>query len=121
MPQSTHPLPRLLLVEDDPMVSDVIIMMLEDDYAVVHAASAAPALQVLRSAEVPAISVVLLDCLLPHGNVANVLLSADRQAIPVVLISGDPNQAQALDPSRPFLVKPFTQQMLLDVLDIARR
>ena len=119
MPAS--PLCRLLLVEDDPIVRDVIMMMLEDDYDVVHAASAASAIEQLQSADAAEIGVLLLDCLLPLGHVADVLTSADRQSIPVVLISGDHRQAIAVDATRPFLSKPFTQAALLNVLDSARR
>lgn len=64
---------------------------------------------------------MLLDCLLPRGKVGDVLAAADEQSIPVVLISGDPNQARAVDPNRPFLPKPFSQVTLLAVLDSARR
>jgi hypothetical protein len=49
------------------------------------------------------------------------LTEADRRAIPVVLISGDPRQADAVDPSRPFLSKPFSLTALMAVLDSARR
>ncbi len=111
---------RLLLVEDDQMVRETMILMLEDDYEVIHAVSVSTALTQLV-ADGPAIDVMVLDCLLPAGRVADVLSAADRGSIPVVLVSGDPNQAQAVDPERPFLPKPFSQEMLLAVLDSARR
>ncbi len=110
---------RLLLVEDDQMVRETMILMLEDDYEVLHAASVSTALAQLEDA--PVIDVMVLDCLLPSGRVADVLAAADRRSIPVVLVSGDPNQAQAVDPERPFLPKPFSQGVLLAVLDSARR
>lgn len=112
---------RLLLVEDDQMVRETIILMLEDDFEVFHAASVSTALARLQSADAPPIEVMILDCLLPRGNVGDVLTAADQRAIPVVLISGDPRQAQMVDPGRPFLPKPFTQSILLAVLDTARR
>jgi DNA-binding NtrC family response regulator len=112
---------RLLLVEDDQMVRETMILMLEDDYEVLHAVSVSTALAQLDAADGRAIDVMVLDCLLPSGNVADVLQAADRRSIPVVLVSGDPNQAQTVDPSRPFLPKPFSQGMLLAVLDSARR
>ena len=64
---------------------------------------------------------MLLDCLLPGGSVADLLAAADHRSIPVVLISGDPNQAMAVDPALPFLPKPFSQRVLLAVLESARR
>jgi DNA-binding NtrC family response regulator len=112
---------RLLLVEDDQMVRETMILMLEDDYDVLHAATAGAALALLQAADTTAIDVIVLDCLLPAGRVGDVLAVADQRLIPVVLISGDPNQAQAVDPARLFLPKPFTQGILLTVLDSARR
>jgi DNA-binding NtrC family response regulator len=112
---------RLLLVEDDRMVRETIILMLEDDYEVLHAVSVSTALALLEAAESPRVELMVLDCLLPGGAVRDVLAAADQRSIPVVLISGDPNQALAVDPARPFLPKPFTQGILLAVLDSARR
>jgi hypothetical protein len=53
--------------------------------------------------------------------VRDVLAAADQRSIPVVLISGDRNQALAVDPTPPFLPKPSAQGILLAVLDSARR
>jgi DNA-binding NtrC family response regulator len=111
---------RVLLVEDDQLVRETMILMLEDEYEVLNAVSVNTALAQLDAAR-PAIDVMVLDCLLPSGNAADVLAAADRQSIPVVLVSGDPNQAGAVDPTRPFLPKPFSQGMLLAILDSARR
>lgn len=103
------------------MVRDTIILLLEDDYTVLVAASVGPALGHLRQANTRQIDIVLSDCLLPDGRVADVLAEADRQAIPVVLISGDPRQAEKIDRNRAFLGKPFTRESLIAVLDSARR
>jgi DNA-binding NtrC family response regulator len=111
---------RLLLVEDDTMVRDTIMLMLEDDYEILLAVSVRTAMARLRAPEAGRIDLVLLDCLLPDGNVTDVLAAADQQSIPVVLISGDPRQAEARGPGRVFLPKPFTQATLLKVLDTAR-
>jgi DNA-binding NtrC family response regulator len=121
MPVPQIPARRLLLVEDDQMVRETITLMLEDEYEIIHAVSAATALTELGSLGAPSVNVVLLDCLLPKGNVPHILAAADARSVPVVLISGDPNQAQAVDASRPFLQKPFTRATLLSALDSARR
>jgi DNA-binding NtrC family response regulator len=120
---STDPplLPRLLLVEDDRMVRETIELMLEDDYELQMAVSVRTALAYLRSPASLAVDVILLDCLLPDGKLGDVLMEATLRSIPVVLISGDPRQAEAIDSNRPFLPKPFTQATLLDALDTARR
>jgi DNA-binding NtrC family response regulator len=108
MPLSSLSRSRLLLVEDDRMVRETIVLMLEDDYEVLLSDSIKAALAYLHTPEPAPIEVILLDCLLPDGN------------LPVVLISGDPRQAEAMDPSRQFLPKPFTQATLLKILDTAR-
>ncbi|HEY4044485.1 MAG TPA: hypothetical protein VGM32_21940 [Rhodopila sp.] len=61
------------------------------------------------------------DCLLPSGNVSEVLARADRRSIPGVLISGNPDQARTVDESRLWLAKPFGQATLFSVPDSARR
>jgi DNA-binding NtrC family response regulator len=112
---------RVLVVEDDRMVRDTIAQMLDDDYDVATADSVGAALAYLQAADASAIDLVLLDCLIPSGKVADVMTAADRQAIPVVLTSGDPGQAEAAGPTRCFLPKPFSHATLLSVLDSARR
>ena len=111
---------RLLLVEDDPVVRETIRLMLEDDYEIDLAGSAGTALLRLRAPEPPPIDVLLLDCLLPDARMEDVLAEADRRSVPVVLISGDPRQAEKVDPARRFLPKPFAQTALLEMLDTAR-
>ncbi len=112
---------RLLLVEDDQLVREIITLMLEDDYEIFHVASVAGALPVLVLPETPRVDIVLLDCLLSYGNIADVLEAAQQRSIPVVLISGDADQAKAVDPALPFVRKPFSREKLLWVLDSARR
>jgi DNA-binding response OmpR family regulator len=109
-----------LLIEDDGMVRETIAMMLEEVYDTDIAASVSVALAILRAPGPIAIDVMLVDCLLPDGDPADILVEADRRAIPVVLISGDPSQVAALDPQRRFLPKPFTRARLLATLDTAR-
>jgi len=111
---------RLLLVEDDRMVRETIMLMLEDDYEIVLADSVGAAMSHLRAPGHPRIDVMLLDCLLPDGSLADVLAQADQRSIPVVLISGDPRQGQIVGVARRFLPKPFTQATLLKALDTAR-
>jgi CheY-like chemotaxis protein len=112
---------HLLIVEDDELVLDTIVLMLEDDYEILVAGSVGTALSILQAPQTYPIDIVLLDCLLPGGSVADVLSQADRQSIPAVLISGDPSQAESLDPNRQFLRKPFSQATLRHALDTARR
>lgn len=102
------------------MVRETIAMMLEENYDVHLAVSVGTALACLRAPDSVLIDVMLVDCLLPDGNPADILVEADRKSIPVVLISGDPRQIEALGPERRFLPKPFTRARLLATLDTAR-
>ena len=120
MGQTPSPGCHLLLVEDDRMVRDTIILMLEDEYDILHAESVSAALALLHAPDAAGFDVMLLDCLLPNGRVSDVLAVADERGIPVLLISGDPTQAEAIGPGRRFLPKPFTRTTLLSVLDSAR-
>jgi DNA-binding NtrC family response regulator len=110
-------LPPLLLVEDDHMVAETLHAMLEDDYATTKTATAAAALEHLSNQPPP--TIILLDCLLPNGGVPAILAAADALAMPVVLISGDPRQANAFGQSRVFLSKPFSRPSLLAMLRAA--
>lgn len=112
---------RILLVEDDRMVGETLSLMLDDEYDVILAVSVSSALTRLRMSGAPPIDVMLLDCRLPDGKVSDVLAVADQRAIPVVLTSGDPEQAGKMDPTRRFLPKPFSHATLLSILDSARR
>ena len=75
----------------------------------------------MRSNDSSPVDIALLDCLLPDGNLQQVLAEAEQRSIPVVLISGDPRQQEALGETRHFLPKPFSQVNLLAALDTARR
>lgn len=112
---------RVLLVEDDRMVGETLSLMLDDEYDVVLAVSVSSALTVLRMPNAPPFDVMLLDCLLPDGHGGVVLAAADQRGIPAVLTSGDPGQADIMDPARLFLLKPFSHATLLSVLDSPRR
>lgn len=111
---------HLLLVEDNQMVRETIMLMLEEDYEIFPVVSAADALMFLRFESASHIDIILLDCLLPDGNLGEVLAAADERATPVVLISGDPRQQDTMGEARLFLPKPFSRVNLLAALDTAR-
>ncbi len=105
---------HILVVEDEPLVSATVATALEDQFVVTIAASATAAEQELEARRFAA---VLLDCLLPGGRAADVIAAADRKGIPVILMSGAPDQINALaGGSRPFVSKPFSIQQLSEVL-----
>ncbi len=103
---------RVLVVEDQPLVSETIASALGDDYDVVCGASAPEAVEILERGTS---DLVLLDCLLPGGRAADVMALADRIGVAVVLMSGDMERIDALrDGTRPFLAKPFSMDALME-------
>lgn len=105
---------HVLVVEDDPLVSDVVTTALEDDYGASVVETSAAALECLSQG---GIDLVLLDCTLPDGIHADLIPSADRLGVPLVLMSGDPQRIESLaGVGRPCIVKPFTLTSLLDVV-----
>ncbi len=104
----------ILVVEDDPLVSEVIAAALDDEYPIRVVESSADALDVLRAGGV---RLMLLDCTLPGGVDEDLIPEADRSDAVVVLMSGDPGRmAKLTDQPRPFVLKPFTLTGLLDTV-----
>ena len=104
----------ILVVEDDPLVSEVIAAALDDTYPIVIVETASQAMEMLRGGD---IRLMLLDCTLPGGVDADLIPRADQSGTPVVLMSGDPGRvAKLTDQPRPFVLKPFTLTGLLDTV-----
>jgi DNA-binding response OmpR family regulator len=98
--------PHILVVEDDPLVAEVIAAALDDDYATSVVERSAAALQHLSNG---GIDLILLDCTLPDGIDRALIPEADRVGVPVVFMSGDPQRMEGLATQpRPFILKPFT-------------
>jgi DNA-binding NtrC family response regulator len=104
----------ILVVEDDPLVSEVIAAALDDTYPITIVETASQAMNELRRGD---IRLMLLDCTLPGGVDADLLPQADQNKTLVVLMSGDPGRvAKLTDQPRPFILKPFTLTGLLDTV-----
>lgn len=112
MPLRQH----ILVVEDDPLVAEVVSAALEDDYVTSVVDSSAAALRHLRDRK---IDLMLLDCTLPDGIDSSLIPVADQVGVRVVLMSGDPQRMEGLAKQpRPFILKPFT---LNDLVAAVRR
>lgn len=108
---------RILVVEDDPLVSEVIAAALDDAYPITVVGSAAEAVALLQGGKY---RLMLLDCTLPGGVDINLIPEADRAGTAVVLMSGDPGRATKLtEQPRPFVLKPFTLSGLLETVEAA--
>jgi DNA-binding response OmpR family regulator len=100
--------PHVLVVEDEPLVAEVIAGVLNEEYRVSTAATVADAVWQLRETDFAA---VLLDCLLPDGDTTEIIAAAETRKVPVILMSGDPWQIDLAD-GHPFLTKPFSIEEL---------
>jgi DNA-binding NtrC family response regulator len=106
---------HVLVVEDDPLVSEVIAAALEDRFRTTIAENAAVALRCLQEGGV---GLVLLDCTLPGGLDPALLPAADQISAPVILMSGDISRVEHIGgQGRPFILKPFTLVGLVDAVE----
>jgi DNA-binding response OmpR family regulator len=113
MADRTH----ILVVEDDPLVSEVVVDALEDLYQTSCAETAAAALERLRAGGIDA---MLLDCTLPGGLDPNLVPMADQSGVPVILMSGHPETMERVPGAgRPFILKPFSLNSLLTTVQRA--
>jgi DNA-binding NtrC family response regulator len=106
---------RILVVEDDPLVSEVVVDALDGLYQTTQAETSAAALAHLHAGGIDA---VLLDCTLPGGLDPRLLPMADRSGVPVILMSGHPDMVDRVAGARrPFILKPFTLSALLATIE----
>src|SRR5579872_5959082 len=102
---------HILVVEDDPLVSEVVVDALDDVYETSCAETAAAAMQRLRDGGIDA---MLLDCTLPGGLDPHLVPMADQSGIPVILMSGHPDMMERIPGvGRPCIQKPFSLTALL--------
>lgn len=118
---SSAPRPQILIVEDDDLVTGVVLRALrKSGYAVCHAATGDEALALFET-HAESIRGVYLDLTLPTMPGAEVLaaLRARSPSLPVVLSSGfDPRliDATTLATATAFLAKPFRSHELVETM-----
>jgi len=113
--QSARRRRRILVVDDQALLAAVIADVLGETNDVLCAHSVEEALEYLLC---DTVDLILLDCILPDGPNWLVALEADRQDIPVVLMTGDAEQTKELVVgSRPYLLKPFALASLIDTVE----
>jgi len=112
---ASHAFPRILVVEDDPLVSEVVVDALDGIYDTRQAETAAAAIECLRAGGIDA---MLLDCTLPGGIDPQLVPLADSSGIPVILMSGYPDMMERVSGTkRPCIQKPFSLAALLATLE----
>jgi DNA-binding response OmpR family regulator len=111
----SRPQKRILVVEDDPLVSEVVLDALEGLYDTSRAENSADAMSALRAGGIDA---VLLDCTLPGGLDPHLVPMADHSGIPVILMSGHPDMMERVPGvARPCIQKPFSLMVLLATIE----
>jgi two-component system, OmpR family, response regulator len=107
----------ILVVEDEPLVAEVVADALGDTYRTIVVDGAAEALKQLR---LGGIDLILLDYLLPGGGSGQVLAAADAAGVPVVVMSGDAERQNELSGGDyPFVAKPFRIEDLISAVKAA--
>src|SRR4051812_39204822 len=105
---------HVLIVEDDPLIVDVMVASLESDYRVSSVNTVGGALAFLRTSHV---DVVLVDTVLPDGRGTEVACIARNVGAAVIEMSGYPQVMEDLERSeRLHLLKPFGVQVLLSTI-----
>ncbi len=108
---------RVLVVEDDPLVSDVVVAALEDDYETYVVGSSGAAVESLRHGGV---DLVWLDCTLLDGIDAKFIPETNRTGTPLVRMSGDPQRMDGVPATaRACILKPFSLARLLTAVQQA--
>jgi CheY-like chemotaxis protein len=110
----------VLVVDDDPLVLTNMSAMLTDlGHKVFEAASASEALDILRREN--SIELVLTDHAMPRMTGFELIeqIGKNWPHLPVILATGFAELPPGLDPQRPTLAKPFTQQDLTQAVAAA--
>ena len=111
-PQDPHP--TVLVVDDEPVIRELVSMLLEDEGYIVR--QAADGLDALQEVEGDGIDLVLTDIKMPRLDGASLArrLCSREHAVPVVLMSAVIPAADL--PDVPFLRKPFAPDHLTQVI-----
>lgn len=104
---------HILVVEDDPLVTEVICSVLDGDHNVSTVTTVGDALARLQISD---IDVVLVDWGLPDGKGSDIVELAHRLSVKAVTMSGYSADGTTT-PDAPHLQKPFTLDQLADVLE----
>jgi DNA-binding NtrC family response regulator len=106
-----------LIVEDEPLIVEVLQATLESEYRVSSVSTVGEALAFLHTSHVDA---VLLDNVLPDGRGSEVACFAGKLGAAVIEMSGYPEVMDDLQRSaRPHLFKPFKAEVLLSTIENA--
>ena len=110
---------RILIVDDEPFIQQLLRDILEDEGYAVRLASGGRSMLELLKHETP--HLILLDVMMPDGNGREALQTMQAQPqlrdIPVVMMSAGLSQREVKTESVAFLGKPFELEHLLEVIE----
>lgn len=99
-------MPRILVVEDDAEVREVVCEFLRDSGHLVSSAESARQARELLARE--AVDLLIIDCVMSGEQGGSLAEHAATLQVPAILTSGDPRYRDLLPKfSAPFLTKPF--------------
>ena len=105
---------HILIVEDEPLIVEVLQALLESEYRVSSVNTVGEALAFLRTGH---IDVVLVDNVLPDGRGTEVVRLAAELGAAIIEMSGYPEVMNNMQhSSRPHLFKPFKAEVLLSTI-----
>jgi DNA-binding NtrC family response regulator len=116
---------RILLIDDDPGLSEVIGMLLErEGYAVTHAATVKASLQRIDASD---FDLVVTDLKLPDGTGLDVIaaIRGSRPRLPIIMITSYSSIESAIAALRggavDYVIKPFDNDDFLRAVSRARK
>jgi len=111
---------RILLVDDDPGLSEVIVMLLErEGYAVFHAPTRKRGIAIVEGRE---LDLVITDLKLPDGTGLDVVagVRARRPRLPIIMITSYSSMESAIEALRAgandYVIKPFDNEQFLGAI-----
>ncbi len=114
---------RALIVDDDPLIRNLVQAMLESEgFQVLAAEDGQAALDIIVAEKRPIdLSLIVLDVVMPGINgldvLTNLRLHSDTQSIPVLMLTGEDKAEDILAGysvgADYYITKPFTRQQLL--------
>jgi two-component system OmpR family response regulator len=109
------PVPRILVVEDDDEVREVVCEFLRESGHLVLSAGSAQQARRLLAAET--IDLMLIDCVMSGEQGGSLAEHASALGVAAILTSGDVRYSEtAAQPGIPFLTKPFRLSELDDLI-----
>ena len=105
---------RLLIAEDEPLITIELEHLLEQEGATVF--SAACVSKALQLADVPALSAGIIDIRLGAEKADPVCEALDRRQVPFVLYTGNPETAQDRWPTAPVIGKPSSAAAIVGAI-----